>query len=41
MMAHSPGYPTDVDRWPDGKGRSQEKQRGSMTWQVRQRSVLM
>jgi len=28
-MAHSPGYPTDNNRQPDGKGRSQEKQRGS------------
>jgi len=37
-MAHSPGYPTDVDRQPDGKGRSREKQGGSMTWQVRRRS---
>jgi len=37
-MAHSPDYPTDVDRRPNGKGRSQEKQRVSVTWQVRQRS---
>jgi len=27
MMAHSPGYPTDIDRRPDRKKRSQEKQR--------------
>jgi len=37
-MAHSLGYLIDVDRQPDGKGRSQEKQRGSVTWQMRQRS---
>jgi len=37
-MAHSLGYLIDVDRQPDGKRRSQEKQRGSVTWQVRQRS---
>jgi len=37
-MAHLPGYPTDVAKWPDGKGRSQEKQRDSVIWQVRQRS---
>jgi len=29
MMAHSPGYPTDNNRQPDGKERSREKQRGS------------
>ena len=29
MMAHSPGYPTDNNRQPDGEGRSREKQRGS------------
>jgi len=28
-MAHSPGYPTDNNRQPDGKERSREKQRGS------------
>jgi len=28
-MAHSPGYPTDNNRQPDGKGRSWEKQRDS------------
>jgi len=27
-MAHSPGYPTDNNRQPDGKERSWEKQRG-------------
>ena len=27
MMAHSLGYPTDIDRKPDGKQRSQRKQR--------------
>jgi len=27
-MAHSPGYPTDNNRQPDGKERSREKQRG-------------
>jgi len=27
MMAHLPGYPTDNNRQPDGKGRSREKQR--------------
>ena len=37
-MAHSLGHPTDVNRQPDGKERSQEKQRGSVMWQVRQRS---
>jgi len=29
MIAHSPGYPTDNNRQPDGKGRSWKKQRGS------------
>ena len=28
-MAHSPGYPTNNNRQPDGKERSREKQRGS------------
>jgi len=28
MMAHSLGYPTDNNRWPDRKERSQKKQRG-------------
>ena len=28
-MAHSPGYSTDIDKQPDRKERSQEKQRGS------------
>jgi len=28
-MAHSPGYPTDIDRQSDRKERSWEKQRGS------------
>jgi len=37
-MAHSLGYPTDIDRQPDRKERSREKQRGSMMWQLRQRS---
>jgi len=37
-MAHLLGYPTDINRWPNRKERSQEKQRGSMTWQLRQRS---
>ena len=37
-MAHSLGYPTDIDRWPDRKERSREKQKGSMTWQLRRRS---
>jgi len=27
MMAHSPGYPTDIDRQPDRKERSQGKRR--------------
>jgi len=31
-MAYSLGYPTDIDRWPDRKERSQEKQRGSVMW---------
>ena len=38
MMAHLPGYPTDIDRQPDREERSREKQRGSMMWQLRQRS---
>ena len=29
-MAHSLGYPTDIDRQPDRKERSQKKQRGSV-----------
>jgi len=37
-MAHSLGYPTDIDRRPDRKERSREKQKGSITWQLRQRS---
>jgi len=37
-MAHLLGYSTDIDRQPDRKERSQEKQSGSMTWQLRQRS---
>jgi len=37
-MAHSLGYPIDIDKWPDRKERSQEKQKGSITWQLRQRS---
>jgi len=28
-MAHSLGYPTDIDRWPDRKERSRGKQRSS------------
>ena len=28
-MAHSLGYLIDIDRWPDRKERSQEKQRSS------------
>ena len=28
-MAHSLGYPTDNNRWPDRKERSREKQRDS------------
>ena len=28
-MAHSPGYPTDINRQPDREKRSREKQRGS------------
>ena len=39
-MAHLPGYPTDIDRQPDREERSQEKQRVSMTWQLRRRSEL-
>jgi len=38
MMAHSLDYPTDIDRQPDREERSQEKQRGFMTWQLKQRS---
>ena len=38
MMAHSLGYPTDIDRWPDREERSREKQSSSMTWQLRRRS---
>jgi len=34
-MVYSPGYPTDINRQPDRKERSQEKQRGSVTWQLR------
>ena len=37
-MAHSPGYPTDIDRQPDREERSREKQSGSVTQQLRQRS---
>ena len=37
-MAHSLGYPTDIDRQPDREGRSREKQSCSMTWQSRRRS---
>ena len=37
-MAHLLGYPTDIDRQPNREERSQEKQRGSVTWQLRQRS---
>jgi len=29
MMAHSLGYPTDIERQSDRKERSQEKQKGS------------
>jgi len=29
MMAHSPGYPTDIDRQPDRKERSRKKQRST------------
>jgi len=38
MIAYSLGYPTDIDRQPDRKERSREKQRGFVTWQLRQRS---
>ena len=38
MIAHSPGYSIDIDKQPDRKERSQEKQRGSVTWQLRWRS---
>jgi len=38
MIAHLPGYPTDVDKWPDEKERSREKQSGSIMWQLKQRS---
>jgi len=41
MMAHSPGYPTDIDKQPDREERSQEKQRDFMTWQLRQRSTVL
>ena len=37
-MAHSLGYPTDIDRQPDRKERSQEKQSGSVMWQLRRGS---
>ena len=37
-MAHLLDYPTDIDRQPDREERSQEKQRGSVTWQLRQKS---
>ena len=37
-MAHLLGYPTDIDRQPDREERSREKQRGSMTWQLRRRN---
>ena len=37
-MAHSPDYPTDIDRQSDREERSWEKQSGSMTWQLRWRS---
>ena len=37
-MAHSLGYPTDIDRQSNKKERSQEKQRGFVTWQLRQRN---
>ena len=37
-MVHLPGYPTDIDRQPDREERSQEKQSGSVTWQLRRRS---
>jgi len=29
MMAHSLGYPTDINRQPDRKKRSQEKQKST------------
>ena len=35
MMVYSLGYPIDIDRQPNKEERSQEKQRDSMTWQVR------
>jgi len=35
MMAYLLGYPTDIDRQPDRKERTQEKQRGSIMWQLR------
>ena len=38
IMAHSLGYLTDIDRQPDRKERSQEKQSSSMMWQLRRRS---
>ena len=41
MMAHSPGYPTDIDKQPDREERSREKQRDFMTWQLRQRSAVL
>ena len=37
-MAHSPSYPTDIDKQPDRKERSREKQSGSVTWQLRRGS---
>jgi len=37
-MAHLLGYPTDINRQPNRKERSREKQSSSMTWQLRQRS---
>jgi len=38
MIAYLLGYPIDIDRQPNRKERSQEKQRGSVMWQLRQRS---
>ena len=42
MMAHALGYPTDIDRQPDRKERSQGKQKGShdMTVETKKHACL-
>jgi len=37
-MAYSLDYPTDINRQPNKKERSWEKQRGFIIWQLRQRN---